>query len=108
MNRCYLLISRQEWETFQGDLFFPPNFVTEGFIHLCLKDQIEWVANSFLKGVDNLMALELDLQPVKEKVQWSDVPGVGSFPHLHAGLPRDRVVGVIPLHRDAAGNWRLV
>lgn len=107
METCYLLISLHKWKAFSGDIYFPENYEAEGFIHLCKKDQIEWVANSFLKEVDDLAALELDLEPLKANVQWADVPGVGCFPHLHAGLPKKCVQKIATLSRAEDGGWKI-
>jgi len=44
---------------------------------------------------------------LKAKLQWADVPGVGSFPHLHAGLPRKCVKKITTLSRAVDGGWKI-
>lgn len=104
MERLYHLI-RQPVELKASRVFSPESLKLEGFVHLCLKDQIGWVANTFMGDAGVLWLMELDQALLNAEVRIEDAGPDGSFPHLFGPIPHEAVCRQMPLARDAALRW---
>lgn len=105
MPCAFLLIEPSVWESFNGELYYPANYDSEGFIHLSYSHQLEWAANKFYMKVAGVLALEINLDQLGSFVQEEPAAGLGAFPHLHCGLPRKAVLAVHQGARNAEGKW---
>lgn len=105
MPRAFLLVEPSTWESFHDELYYPPNYDSEGFIHLSYTHQLEWAANKFYVKAQGVLALEINLGQFGSFVQEAPAAGLGLFPHLHCGLPVKAVVAVHRGARNADGKW---
>lgn len=106
MEPFYHLV-RQPIELKAHQVFRPCSLSDEGFVHLSLARQLEWVANTFFANVGGLWVMELDPQRLKEQVKFEDGGAGELFPHLYGPITHESIVRQIPMNRDAAGAWRL-
>lgn len=105
MPRAFLLVESSTWESFHDELYYPPNYDSEGFIHLSYNHQLTWAANKFFAKTKGVLALEINLDALGSFVQEEPAAGLGMFPHLHCGLPRKAVFAVHQGARNAEGKW---
>lgn len=105
MPSAFLLVESIAWESFQDEVYYPPNYDSEGFIHLSYNHQLEWAANKFYAKAKGVLALEINLGQLGSFVQEAPAAGLGLFPHLHCGLPVKSVVAVHRGVRNAEGKW---
>jgi uncharacterized protein (DUF952 family)/Zn-finger nucleic acid-binding protein len=90
--------------------YVPASLSTEGFVHLCHRDQLIGVLQRHFTDREarertlDLNVLVLDpaslLSPVREEV----VGDVGVFPHLYGPLRSEAILKVIPIERDLSGD----
>lgn len=97
--------------------YVPPSLATEGFVHLCHRDQLLGVLErhfAFDKDLDarlkrdprpvavNVLVLDASrlLSPVKEEPVSKDDVVYGVFPHLYGPLRTDAIFGVVAVDKD--------
>ena len=61
MPNAFLLIEPSIWKSFKAELYYPPNYESEGFIHLSYNHQLAWAANKFYAKASGVLALEINL-----------------------------------------------
>lgn len=102
----YYHLLRQPIELKANYTFRPDSLLQEGFVHLSLSRQLEWVANTFLADVVCLWVMELDPGQLGDNVKFEDGGAGEQFPHLYGPIPHEAVMRQMPMGRDAAGAWR--
>ena len=90
---------------------------TDGFIHCSAKHQVEPVANSFYKDIDDLVLLCIDENRLTNELRWEDpahptidsgtVSNVDQFPHVYGDINLDAVAEVVALVRLENGDYVL-
>ena len=94
-EHIYHLIAEEEWsEAEETGVLEPDSLQEEGFIHFCEKDQIETVLEFEEKPEDELVALKLKLNEVKENIRYEN-----KFPHLYRKLEASEVYEAMPLEQ---------
>lgn len=108
------LAERQEWEAAlaAGEYRISTRGMTlgeQGFIHLSLRHQVRGVAERFYADAEDLVLLVIDSARLDAPLRYEPpAPGVDeTFPHLYGPLPLDAVTDVVPVERDAQGNFVL-
>jgi uncharacterized protein (DUF952 family) len=105
MRRIYHIIPRSTWNPASREPYRADSLATEGFIHCSNRDQVARVANLFFADQAELEVLCLDADLLGDLVRDED-PGVGErFPHVYGPIPREAILEVQPLHRDASNHW---
>jgi uncharacterized protein (DUF952 family) len=80
--------------------------VEVGFVHCAFAEQVARVANSFLRGVPQLVVLRIAIDRLKAEVRYEDLQGGNElFPHIYGPLNADAVVAVMPLRPNADGSF---
>jgi uncharacterized protein (DUF952 family) len=111
------ITSRTAWDEAQkrGD-YRAASLTTEGFIHCSTIAQVLPVANSFYKGQNGLILLEIESTLLSSKLKWeppsggTPPPGVSvgdQFPHVYGPINLDAVVNVIVLTSNPDGSLTL-
>jgi len=104
MDRLYQLVQRPV-ELKAGQYLKPASLQSEGFVHLCLREQIAWVANAFMPDDGVLWVMELDPVLLGAEVRMEQAGEDGIFPHLYGPIPHQAVARQMPLARDGATRW---
>lgn len=66
--------------------FLPDSLAKEGFVHLCLPEQVDGVRARFFAG-RSAIAIVLDAARFGSPLRFEDSYGHGSFPHLYGAIP---------------------
>ena len=97
----YHVISQKDWESLGETKYYSPqSLLDEGFIHFSFKDQISGVIDRYYKNQTGLAVLKVEVNKIKSRLEFENVPDIGLFPHLYGALNIDSVVGVFPLIID--------
>jgi len=97
------LCSQQSWlEAQLGNEYRAQSLDQEGFIHTSSPDQIVEVANTFYRGMADLVLLWIDPKRLQAKLLWEAV-GAQVFPHLYGPLNLDAVDTITPFTPQVDG-----
>lgn len=78
-----------------------------GFIHCSRPEQVLGVANSFYRGLPDLVLLWIDPERLTAEIRWGPADGQ-LFPHLYGPLNLEAVTSVTGLIPDEDGVFRRV
>lgn len=91
------LAALEDWEQRTSETYEPAGLVTEGFIHLCTKEQLAGVVERYYRGREGLTLLTVDTDRVAARLVWENSTGVGEqFPHVHGPLNLSAVLSSVP------------
>jgi uncharacterized protein (DUF952 family) len=69
-----------------------------GFVHCAFEEQVGGVANSFFRGVSELVVLRIAIDRLNAEVRYEAPQGGNEqFPHVYGPLNLDAVVAITPL-----------
>lgn len=98
------LTSEKQWKESQATgQYKTESLAREGFIHLSSFGQILQVANSFYKNVSDPVLLAVENKDLTG-LKWEGEDAL-EFPHLYRALMTKEVLNVIPLGRNAVGEF---
>ncbi len=107
------ITSRAEWAEAQArGAYIAPSLEAEGFIHCSTEKQVAHVANSFYRGQNELVLLNIDEAKLKPELKWeapAGPPAAGisesdSFPHIFGPINLDAVASVLDFAADPASG----
>ena len=108
MRTLFHITEKQSWAIAQSKgIYIAPSLATEGFIHLSDPEQVLGTANRFYQGQQDLLLLEIDRDRLQSRLQYDQVPGHGTFPHLYGSLNLDAVVQIRSLNPNSNGQFEL-
>ncbi len=112
MSYIYHMMDNDQWRIAQEKGFYAPESLkVEGFIHFSKIDQILRVANSFYKGMSELIILKVDCDKLEAQIKieppLEDPEGSELFPHLYGRLNLDAVQEVIDFPCGEDGMFEL-
>ena len=95
----YHIVAAAEWElASRNPVYAPPAFATDKFIHCCRAEQLEYVAERYFCGRQDLVILCIDADKVTAPIKYEDLNGEGmSFPHIYGVLNTNSVRNAVPL-----------
>lgn len=115
----YHITTSAAWEQAQqSGHYTADSLAIEGFIHCSARHQVETVANSFYREVDNLIVLCIEEDDLTSELKWEDAahPTPDSptrpndndlFPHVYGAINLDAVKDHVALLRTESGNYAL-
>ncbi|MFN4260740.1 MAG: DUF952 domain-containing protein [Gemmataceae bacterium] len=106
-NYLYHLVSPARWRADADQPYQADSLAVEGFIHCSRRAQVERIANLFYARAPELVALVIDVNKLTSPVRDEDAGTGELFPHVYGSINRDAVIQVVPLQRDATGQWVL-
>ncbi len=98
----HVLESSNWLSSVSGGRYTPPGLQTDGFVHCCTVDQLEFVVTNHFEGAGDLWALELDPVALGDALRWEPSEGPGAFPHVYGPVPLSAVVAAAPVPRPEA------
>jgi uncharacterized protein (DUF952 family) len=108
----YHITNAEAWAKAQAEgEVVAESLVTEGFIHCSREAQLLQVAQRFFAGVDGLLVLAINEEPVRDLLVNEGPAGVGDpfahdvFPHVYGPIPVTAVVTAAPLTFDSNHNF---
>jgi len=112
----YHLTSRQEWTAAQvrGE-YRAESLESEGFIHCSTETQVLPVANTFYRGQQDIILLEINPVLLTSELRWEppagapppSVPAGDEFPHIYGPINLDAIVKVYDLEFKLDGSYKL-
>jgi len=102
----YRLATAAEWRDAKSSGVVPLRDIDEkdGYVHLSTRDQVIATANIHFKGAADLLALEIPLAVIEDRVKFELAPKRGeAFPHLYDRLRARDVCAAIALIQSAGG-----
>ncbi len=103
----YHIANLSDWENAKtAGVYSCESLTKEGFMHLSRIDQVLFVANSFFKGVHDLVLLEIDPIKIKQALRYEMVNDQ-VFPHLYSNLNIDAVINVYDFPPSEDGTFQL-
>jgi uncharacterized protein (DUF952 family) len=105
----YHILTSAEWELAARQPYYTPSaFGTDGFIHCCNANQLEYVGERYFRGRKDLIILCIEADRVTALVKYEDLNGEGmSFPHIYGILNLDAVQKIIPMSLSADGTFTI-
>ncbi len=119
MTMIYHITTEQAWQAAQKTgKYSAPSLESEGFIHCSTLEQILPVANSFYRGQQALVLLEIAPQALQAPLKWEApvhpnpeaadaVDDAQQFPHVYGAINVDAVQRVIDFPAQADGTFSL-
>lgn len=75
-------------------------------MHCAFEEQVSGVANSFFRGVGNLVVLRVAIDRLNVEVRYEDLQGgYELFPHVYGPLNLDAVVATLALPAGTDGTF---
>jgi len=102
----YHLAEPRDWAA-STDEYVCASLEDEGFIHCSTADQISRTARQIFTDRNNMVLLEIDPEPLGDRVVYEDLYGLGEeFPHIYGPLPTTAVGTTAPyLTHLEEGLW---
>jgi uncharacterized protein (DUF952 family) len=103
----YHILAAAEWElASQNPVYASAAFATDKFIHCCKAEQLEYVAEHYFRGRQDLVILCIDAAMVTAPVKYEDLNGEGmSFPHIYGALDTNSVRNAVPFPNSSDGKF---
>lgn len=96
------LASLEDWERRTSEQYEPAGLASEGFIHLCTREQLSGVVERYYVGREDLILLAVDDSRFDDELVWEDLTGSGEkFPHVYGPLPLMAVISAVPFEQRA-------
>ena len=92
----YHVTTEQQWQHAQSEGYFEePSLKSEGFIHMCSKEQLEGVLDRYYKNLKQLLLLHVEETKLMAELKHELSPSVNQyFPHVYGTINLDAVVNV--------------
>ena len=111
MQRLFHIALKADWEQASAEGSYRVSTLGRqledvGFIHLSFAHQVKLVADTFYRGRDDLLLVELDPDGLADHVRVEAVPGADeAFPHLYAPIAPGDVIATRPLDPRPDGSF---
>ena len=96
MATIFHITAKPDWEKAGGKGFYEaPSLKEEGFIHCCLKEQIEGVLQRYFQDKHDLLVLEIETDKLTSPFFYEWSPSIGdTFPHIYGVINVEAVTNV--------------
>ncbi len=97
-DMIYHITQARHWRAARAsDVYVPPGFAADGFIHCCAAGQIAEIVARYFHGEPDLLVLHIDPQRVAAEVRYEDLTGSGvAYPHIYGPLDVTAVAAALP------------
>lgn len=97
IDQIHHLATPDDWEARSGGHYAPAGLESEGFIHLCTRDQLDGVVDRYYRDRTDLILLTVRTDRLDAPLRWEDTTGSGErFPHLYGPLALVAVLSAAP------------
>lgn len=121
MKMIYHLTTEKEFfAQLESEEYVSAGFPAEGFMHFSQEHQILGVADRFYREAASPILLVVEIEKLTAPVKYeppihphadkrlnfeSEVEHSDLFPHLYGKLNKTAIVDILPMRRDANGNY---
>jgi len=93
-NFVYHVVMPNYWKQFEGKTTYtPPTFAEEGFIHCCVKGQVDYVLSTYFKGVEEVLLLKIDKTLLTSELKVEPANGQ-YFPHVYGAINKSAITAI--------------
>jgi uncharacterized protein (DUF952 family) len=91
----YHVATAADWTAAENlSTYQPMSFQRIGFIHACLKHQLQGVLDRYFAGQQNLVLLEIDEDKIESEVKYEPGDRGELFPHIYGRLNKNSIRGI--------------
>lgn len=93
MPMIYKIFRAAEYAEFvsAGETLGAPIDLSDGYVHLSTREQVEETASKHFAGEKDLMVLGIESDDLGEALKWEPSRGGALFPHLYRALRREDI-----------------
>jgi uncharacterized protein (DUF952 family) len=112
-KKVFHVTTRENWQQYATKShYYNESLKTDGFIHCAKAEQLIQVLNSFFKGQENLVILEIDTLGLAEGSLKVEPPfetpmAPIEFPHIYAEVPIEAITKSIEIDAEKDGTFTL-
>lgn len=93
-NIIYHVVLPDYWQKFsEKEVFTPPTFEEEGFIHCCTKAQINYVLTTYFKGITEILLLKIDTTLLTSELK-VEPANDQYFPHIYGPINKTAIIDI--------------
>jgi uncharacterized protein (DUF952 family) len=95
----YHITTKPQWLLAQKNGYYTsPNWLIEGFIHCCTKNQIAGILDRYYSEQQHLLQLSIDIFALSVPVKYELSPAVNElFPHIYGIIPLQAIIHVFEI-----------
>jgi uncharacterized protein (DUF952 family) len=92
-ERVFHIAHGADWRAARAEgSYRAASLAAEGFLHFSTREQVLGAADRYLRGVPDLVLLDVEVAALDRPLTWEDTTGRGeAFPHLYGALSRSAV-----------------
>ncbi len=111
MTFIYHIAAAADWEQARRDGQYTVStrgltLAEQGYIHASTAGQVALVADTYYRGVPDLLLLVIDSERVGPEIRYEAVPGQDRpYPHIYGPLNTDAVVAARPFRPGPGGEF---
>ena len=116
-EEVYKIVLADDWEraVSAGQFLGAGIDLTDGFIHLSTRKQVQETLDRYFQGQSGLLLVTLSIDRLEADLRWENAISQGEtpsdreglFPHLYGIVTMDMVANVVPIQQDAGGRNRV-
>lgn len=116
-EEVYKIVLADDWEraVSAGQFLGAGIDLTDGFIHLSTRNQVQETLDRYFQGQRGLLLITLCIDRLEADLRWENAISHGEtpsdreglFPHLYGIVTMDMVANVAPIQQDASGRNRV-
>ena len=116
-EEVYKIVLADDWEraVSAGQFLGAGIDLTDGFIHLSTRKQVQETLDRYFQGQSGLLLVTLSTDRLEADLRWENAISQGEtpsdreglFPHLYGIVTMDMVANVVPIQQDAGGRNRV-
>lgn len=104
MSPILHITSQADWAAAQvAGSYTADSLASQGFIHCSTAEQVLLVANSFFRGRNDLLLLEIDPARLSAELRYEESEPGMLFPHIYGPLNLDAVTAAYTFTPDSTG-----
>lgn len=117
-EEVYKIVLADDWEraVSAGQFLGAGIDLTDGFIHLSTRKQVQETLDRYFQGQSGLLLVTLSIDRLEADLRWENAISQGEtpsdreglFPHLYGIVTMDMVSNVAPIQQDTSGRNRVV
>lgn len=87
------LVTTDYYQQFEHkSYYFPASLEAEGFVHCCFENQIPDIVARYFKGIENLLALKIEIAKLEAEVKLEMAPVGVEYPHIYGEINREAII----------------
>ncbi len=96
--RIIHIVEAKSWQKVQDQSqYFGDSYKSQGFIHCCLPEQVDFVINTWFPGREDLLLLEINSEKLLARLVFENLEGgEEKIPHIYGPINKDAIIAWYP------------